>query len=83
MSSLLIPNIDVFEERSAIAQHEEGLTRKQAEDLAAQAQGFRIRGKAGRGHASFYFLTDAVYAASGNLTLSTISRFCSSLIPAE
>tara|TARA_Y100000385_G_scaffold269226_1_gene307066 strand:- start:743 stop:982 length:240 start_codon:yes stop_codon:yes gene_type:complete len=49
MSSLLIPNIDVFEERSAIAQHEEGLTRKQAEDLAAQAQGFRRRGKAGVG----------------------------------
>jgi len=49
MSSLLIPDIDVFEERSAIAQHEEGLTRKQAEDLAAQAQGFRRRGKAGVG----------------------------------
>ena len=37
----LIPDIDAFEERAAIAEYEAGLTRKQAEDLAAQAQGFR------------------------------------------
>jgi hypothetical protein len=41
MSAPLIPDIDAFEERAAIAQYEGGLTRKQAEDLAAQAQGFR------------------------------------------
>jgi len=37
---MLMPDIDWFEERAAIAQFEGGLTRKQAEDLAAQAQGF-------------------------------------------
>ena len=37
----LIPDIDAFEERAAIAEYEGGLTRKQAEDLAAQAQGFQ------------------------------------------
>ena len=37
----LIPDIDAFEERAAIAEYEGGLTRKQAEDLGAQAQGFR------------------------------------------
>jgi len=36
-----IPDIDAFEERAAIAEFEGGLTRKRAEDLAAQAQGFR------------------------------------------
>jgi hypothetical protein len=41
LSSPLIPDIDAFEERAAIAQYEGGLTRKKAEDLAAQAQGFR------------------------------------------
>jgi hypothetical protein len=41
MSPPLIPDIDAFEERAAIAQYEGGLTRKQAEDLAAKAQGFR------------------------------------------
>ena len=41
MSPPLIPDIDAFEERAAIAQYEGGLTRKQAEDLAAQAQVFR------------------------------------------
>jgi len=35
MSPPLIPDIDAFEERAAIAQYEGGLTRKQAEDLAA------------------------------------------------
>ena len=36
-----IPDIDAFEERAAIAQYDGGLTRKQAEDLAAQGQGFK------------------------------------------
>jgi len=37
----MIPDIDAFEERAAIIQYDGGATRKQAEDLAAQAQGFR------------------------------------------
>ena len=41
MNAPLIPDIDAFEERAAIAQYEGGLTRKQAENLAAQAQSFR------------------------------------------
>jgi hypothetical protein len=36
-----IPNIDAFEERAAIAQYDGGLSRKQAEDLAALRQGFK------------------------------------------
>ena len=36
-----IPDIDAFEERAAIAQYDGGLSRKQAEDLAAQGQGFK------------------------------------------
>ena len=36
----IIPDIEAFEERAAIAQYDGGLTRKAAEDLAAQAQGF-------------------------------------------
>jgi len=35
-----IPDIDAFEERAAIIQYDGGLPRKQAEDLAAQGQGF-------------------------------------------
>ena len=35
------PDIDAFEERAAIAQYDGGLSRKQAEDLAAQRQGFK------------------------------------------
>ena len=38
---MLIPDIDAFEERAAIMQYEGGLSRGQAEDRAAQAQGFR------------------------------------------
>lgn len=34
------PDIDWFEERAAIAQFDGGLTRSEAEELAAQAQGF-------------------------------------------
>ena len=36
----LIPDIEAFEERAAIAQYDGGLTRLQAENLAAQDQGF-------------------------------------------
>lgn len=40
---MLIPDIDAFEERAAIAQHDGGLSRDGAEDLAARQQGFRDR----------------------------------------
>ena len=40
MRPLPIPDIDAFEERAAIAQYDGGLSRRTAEDLAAQAQGF-------------------------------------------
>lgn len=40
---MLIPDIDAFEERAAIAEFDGGLTRFEAEDLAAQIQGFRDR----------------------------------------
>jgi hypothetical protein len=40
----LIPDIETFEERAAIAEYDAGLNRKQAEDLAAQAQGFASAG---------------------------------------
>ena len=36
-----VPDIDAFEERAAIAEFDGGLTRREAEDLAARAQGFR------------------------------------------
>jgi len=35
-----VPDIDWFEERAAIAEHDGGLSRGDAEDLAARAQGF-------------------------------------------
>jgi len=34
------PNIEEFEERAAIAEFDGGLTRREAEDVAAQDQGF-------------------------------------------
>jgi hypothetical protein len=37
----LIPDIDQFEERAAICEFESDATRLEAEDLAAQDQGFR------------------------------------------
>ena len=40
---VLIPDIEAFEERAAIAEYDGGLTRQHAEDLAAQAQGFQDR----------------------------------------
>ena len=36
----LIPDIEAFEERAAIVQYDGGLTLDEAEDLAAQGQGF-------------------------------------------
>ncbi len=38
---MTFPDIDAFEERAAIAEFDGGCTRRAAEDLAAQAQGFR------------------------------------------
>lgn len=40
MSGHIIPDIEAFEERAAIAEYDGGLTRSRAEDIAAQAQGF-------------------------------------------
>ncbi|WP_316775861.1 hypothetical protein [Sedimentitalea todarodis] len=37
---MLIPDIDWFEERAAIAEFDGGLSRQGAEDLAARQQGF-------------------------------------------
>ncbi|KKN15220.1 hypothetical protein LCGC14_0988240 [marine sediment metagenome] len=34
------PNIEEFEERAAIAEYDGGLSRSEAEDVAAQDQGF-------------------------------------------
>lgn len=36
-----VPDIDAFEERAAIIEYDGGLSRSEAEDRAAQAQGFR------------------------------------------
>lgn len=36
-----VPDIDAFEERAAIMQYDGGLSRSEAENKAAQAQGFR------------------------------------------
>ena len=36
-----VPDIDAFEERAAIMEYEGGVTRAEAEDRAAQAQGYR------------------------------------------
>ena len=38
--SPLLPDIEAFEERAAIAEYDGGLSRAQAEDLAARAQDF-------------------------------------------
>ncbi len=37
---MIVPDIDAFEERAAIAEFDGQLTRKAAENLAARAQGF-------------------------------------------
>jgi len=44
MSTSRIPDIEAFEERAAIAEYDGGLTRLQAESLAAQEQGFASAG---------------------------------------
>ena len=44
MSALRIPDIEAFEERAAIAEYDGGLTRLQAESLAATQQGFGSAG---------------------------------------
>ena len=36
----MIPDIEGFEERAAIAEYDGGLSRLEAEDVAAQGQGF-------------------------------------------
>ena len=41
----LIPDIEAFEERAAIAEYDGGMTRLQAENLAARHQGFRSAGQ--------------------------------------
>ena len=45
MSPARIPYIEAFEERAAIAEYDGGLTRLQAEALAAQEQGFASAGE--------------------------------------
>ena len=45
MSPARIPDIEAFEGRAAIAQFDGGLTRLQAESLAAQKQGFASAGE--------------------------------------
>jgi hypothetical protein len=54
-----VPDIDAFEERAAIIQYEGGVARSKAEDLAAQAQGFR--------DASHYWQVLADYVIKGRL----------------
>jgi len=44
MSATRIPDIEAFEERAAIAEYDGGLTRQQAESLAAQDQDFASAG---------------------------------------
>ena len=44
MSASPIPDIEAFEERAAIAEYDGGLTRLQAESMAAQEQGFASAG---------------------------------------
>jgi hypothetical protein len=45
MSASRIPDIEAFEERAAIAEYDGELTRRQAEALAAQEQGFASAGE--------------------------------------
>lgn len=56
-----VPDIDAFEERAAIIEYEAGATRRQAEDRAAQAQGFR--------DAAHYWGTLADYVVNRRLPL--------------
>jgi hypothetical protein len=54
-----VPDIDAFEERAAIIQHDGGLSRSSAENMAAKAQGFR--------DASHYWQVLADYVVSKKL----------------
>jgi len=45
LRAFTIPDIEAFEERAAIAEYDSGLTRQQAESLAAQDQGFASAGE--------------------------------------
>ena len=56
----LIPDIDAFEERAAIMEYDGGLSRLEAENRAAQAQGFR--------DADHYWQVLADYVLSKKLT---------------
>ncbi len=40
---MIVPDIEAFEERAAIVEHDGGCSRDEAEDQAARAQGFRDR----------------------------------------
>lgn len=55
-----VPDIDAFEERAAIMQYDGGLSRFEAEDRAAQAQGFR--------NASHYWQVLAAYVVNRRLS---------------
>ena len=55
----LIPDIEAFEERAAIAQYDGGLTLDEAEDLAAHDQGF--------GNAADYWHWLATYVVNRGL----------------
>ena len=55
----LIPDIEAFEERAVIAQYDGGLTRNDADDRAAQVQGF--------GSAADYWRWLATYVANRGL----------------
>ncbi|WP_299419118.1 hypothetical protein [uncultured Shimia sp.] len=37
---MIVPDIDAFEERAAIAEHDGGLSRLETENFAARVQGF-------------------------------------------
>jgi hypothetical protein len=56
---MLIPDIDAFEERAAIVEYDGGLSRSEAENLAARAQGFR--------DAAHYWQVLADYVVTGKL----------------
>lgn len=40
---MLIPDIEAFEERAAIAEHDGRMSKREAEDVAARQQGFPDR----------------------------------------
>ena len=56
----VIPDIEAFEERAAIMEYDGGLSRSEAENRAAQAQGFR--------NADHYWQVLADYVVTKKLT---------------